>query len=207
VRFSLDRSVWYRQRVSSTVSGSRRDSPARRRVLDTATALFYAEGVHAVGVDRIIAEAGVAKATFYHHFPAKDELVRAYVEQQSQLGQAAIARLGQPPPREALLAIFDLVADAALQPGWRGCPFINAAAEYPDPASPVRQAIDEHRHWKRNLLRELLAQDGCPDPERTADILTVLSDGLLVVSHLDKPTNLRELIHDALTAVLDQSAR
>lgn len=189
--------------MSAALSESRRDSPARRRVLDTATALFYAEGVHAVGIDRIIAEAGVAKATFYHHFPAKDELVRAYVEQQSHLVQAAIARLGQRPPHETLLAIFDLIADAARQPGYRGCPFINAAAEYPDPTSPVRQAIDEHRRRKRDLLRKLLAQDGYPDPARTADILIVLGDGLLVISHLEKPANLRELIRDAVTAVLD----
>lgn len=189
--------------MSNTTSEGRRESPARRRVLDTATVLFYAEGVHAVGIDRIIAEADVAKATFYHHFPAKDELVRAYIEQQSQLGQAAIARLGQLPPRAMLLAIFDLIADAARQPGYRGCPFLNAAAEYPDPASPVRQAIEEHRRWKRDLLIELLARDGYQDPERTADILTALGDGLLIASHLDKPTNLRELIHDAMTAVLD----
>ena len=189
--------------MSSTISESRRESPARRRVLDTATALFYADGIHAVGIDRIIAEAGVAKATFYHHFPAKDELVRAYVEQQSRLGQAGIARLGRRSPRAMLLAIFDLIADAAEQPGYRGCPFLNAAAEYPDPASQVRRAIEEHRHWKRDLLIELLTRDGCTDPDRTADILTALADGLLIASHLDKPANLRELIHDARTAVID----
>lgn len=189
--------------MSSSLSESRRDSPARRRVLDTATALFYAEGVHAVGIDRIIAEAGVAKATFYHHFPAKDELVRAYVEQQSQLGQAAIAQLTARSPRTMLLAIFDLIADAAEQPGYRGCPFINAAAEYPNPDSPVRQTIDKHRRWKQDLLIDLLTQDGSTTPERTANILTTLSDGLLITSHLDKPPNLRELIHDAMTAVLN----
>jgi AcrR family transcriptional regulator len=188
--------------VSRAVPESR-DSAARRRVLDTATALFYAEGVHAVGIDRIIAEAGVAKATFYHHFPAKDELVRAYIERQSQLGRAAIAQLGHGSPRETLLAVFGLIADAAGQPGYRGCPFINAAAEYPDPTSPVRRAIDEHRRWKRDLLCELLAQDGCRDPGRTADVLTVFGDGLLVASHLDKPTNLRGLLHDGVTAILD----
>jgi AcrR family transcriptional regulator len=192
--------------VASSISESRRESPARRRVLDTATALFYAEGVHTVGIDRIIAEAGVAKATFYHHFPAKDELVRAYVEAQSRLGQAAIAQLGGRSPRATLLAIFDQIADAAELPGWRGCPFLNAAAEYPDPASPVRQAIETHRRWKRDLLVELLTQDGHPTPDRTADILTALSDGLLVTSHLDKPPNLRTLIHTAMTAVLDTSA-
>jgi AcrR family transcriptional regulator len=187
----------------STLLPEKRDSAARRRILATATALFYAEGIHAIGIDRIIAEAGVAKATFYHHFPAKDELVRAYVEEQSGLVQAGIAQLGQRSARERLLAIFDLIADTAEQPDYRGCPFINAAAEYPDPASGVRQAIEEHRQWKRDLLRTLLVQDGNQDPELTAEILMVLGDGLLVTSHLDNPSKLREVIRDVVTAVID----
>jgi AcrR family transcriptional regulator len=188
--------------VSTLLSG-KRDSAARRRVLATATDLFYAEGIHAIGIDRIIAEAGVAKATFYHHFPAKDELVRAYVEEQSRLVQARIAPLGQRSAREKLLAIFDLIADTAERPAYRGCPFINAAAEYPDPASRVRQAIEEHRQWKRDLIRALLVQDDNQDPELTAEILIALGDGLLVTSHLDNPAKLRELVRDAVTAVID----
>ena len=185
----------------------RRESEARRRILDTATALFYADGVHAVGIDRIIAEAGVAKATFYHHFPAKDELVLAYIQEQSRLGQAAIVALDHRPPRDIILAIFDLIADAAAKPGYRGCPFINAAAEYPDPASPVRQAIDRHRRGKRDLLRRLLKEDGHDDPDRTADYLTVLGDGLLIASELDEPAHLRAFIRDAVTLALDAPPR
>jgi AcrR family transcriptional regulator len=182
---------------------SRRDSPARRRVLDTATALFYAEGVHAVGIDRIIGEAGVAKATFYHHFPAKEELVRAYVQEQSHRRRAAVGQFPPRPPRDTLLAIFDFIGELADRPGYRGCPFINAAAEYPDPANPVRQAIDDHRRWTRDLVRELLVADGHRDADRTADILVVIGDGLLVGSDLDDPTELRVLIRDAVTRVLD----
>lgn len=177
---------------------------ARNRILGTATKLFYAEGVHTVGVDRIIAEAGVAKATFYKYFPAKDELVRAYVQHQSRQGMAAIDEIGKQPARDMILAIFDLVADAAAQPGYRGCPFLNASAEYPDPSHPVRLAIGEHRRWKYDLLRGLLAADGNPRPETTADILTVASDGLLVASHLDKPVNLRRLIHETVLEILGQ---
>jgi AcrR family transcriptional regulator len=187
----------------STLLPEKHDSAARRRVLATATELFYAEGIHAIGIDRIIAEAGVAKATFYHHFPAKDELVRAYVEEQSRLVQADIANLGQRSARERILAIFDLIADTAERPGYRGCPFVNAAAEYPDPTSRVRQAIEEHRQWKRDLLRTLLVQDGNQDPELTAEILIVLGDGLLVTSHLDNPSQLRKLIREVVTAVID----
>ncbi|MDX8464154.1 TetR/AcrR family transcriptional regulator [Mesorhizobium sp. VK23B] len=183
-----------------------RESSARNRVMDTATKLFYAEGVHAVGIDRIIAEAGVAKATFYKYFPAKDELVRAYVQNQSRLGRAAIDGIGKRPARDAILAVFDLVADAAAQPGYRGCPFLNAAAEYPDPGHPVRQAIGEHRRWKHEFLRGLLVADGNPDPETIADILTVAGDGLLIASHLDKPANLRHLIRETVLQILGPSA-
>src|SRR5262245_37020905 len=88
-------------------------SAARRRLLDTATRLFYAEGVHSVGIDRIIAEASVAKATFYKHFPSKDDLVRAYIDEQHELGQTAIGELLGLPPRERLFAIFDRIGQAA----------------------------------------------------------------------------------------------
>ena len=181
-------------------------SPARARVLDTAARLFYAEGVHAVGIDRIIAEAGVAKATFYHHFPSKDELVRAYLHEQSQEQRATAARLPPAPPREMLLAVFDAVGELGREPDYRGCPFVNAAAEYPDPAHPVRQAIAEHRRWFRGLLRDLLVADGHPDPERTADLLVALKDGLLVGADLDDPAR-RSLVRDAVSRLLDGAAR
>ena len=174
----------------------------RGRILGTASRLFYADGIHAVGIDRIIAEASVAKATFYNHFPSKDELVRAYIEEQDRLGKAARAALPKRPPREMLLAIFDGIDEAARQPIHRGCPFINAAAEYPDPANPVRRAIGEHRRQFRGLLRDLVAADGNRDPDRTADILVALWDGFLVDSSIDRPPHLRELVRDAVTRVL-----
>ena len=181
-------------------------NPARTRLLNTATSLFYAEGVHAVGIDRIIAEAGVAKATFYHHFPAKDELVRAYLNEQSQQQRATAARLPEAAPRDMLLAIFDNVGELGRGPAYRGCPFVNAAAEYPDPAHPVRQAIAEHRRWFRELLRDLLVADGHPDVERTADLLVALKDGLLVGADLDDPAR-RGLIRDAVARLLDGAAQ
>jgi AcrR family transcriptional regulator len=170
-------------------------------VLETAARLFYAEGVHAVGVDRIVAEADVAKATFYNHFPAKDDLVRAYVEAQCQMQRANAAQIPNGPPREMLLAIFDRVGETGRDPGYRGCPFVNAAAEYPDPAHPVRQAVADHRRWFRDLMLGLLTADGHPDPERTADILVALKDGLLVGADLDTPAG-KSLIRDSVTRLL-----
>jgi AcrR family transcriptional regulator len=188
--------------MSTMTSRSAEASPARRRLLDTATRLFYAEGVHSVGIDRIIAEACVAKATFYKHFPSKDDLVCAYIEEQHALGAAAIATLPDSRPRERLFAIFDRVGQAARQPGYRGCPFLNAAAEYPDPRHPVRQAIDAHRRWFCELLRSLLVADSHPDPARTADILVVLWDGLLISGHIDGSAAVPALTRRALGSAL-----
>ena len=179
-------------------------SPARRRLLDTATRLFYEGGIHAVGIDRIIAEAGVAKATFYNHFPSKDDLVVAYIEEQDRLGRAAVAALPKQPPRETIAAIMGRISEAVTAGGWRGCPFLNAAAEYPDPASPVRRAIDARRVWYHETLRSLLAADGDPSPPVTASLLVALSDGLLESAYLDDPDAVPGLVREAVTRLLDK---
>lgn len=178
------------------------ESPTRRRLLDAATRLFYETGIHAVGIDRIIAEADVAKATFYKHFPSKDELVVAYVEEQDRLGREAVAALPNRPPREMIAAIMGRISDAVTAGGWRGCPFLNAAAEYPDPASKVRQAIDRRRAWYHDSLRNLLAEDGDPRPSVTASLLVALSDGLLEIAYLDDPATVPALVDEALERLL-----
>ena len=191
--------------MKADVSPSRPESsPARRRLLDTATRLFYEGGIHAVGIDRIIAEAGVAKATFYNHFPSKDDLVVAYIEEQDRLGRAAVAALPKQPPREAIAAIMGRISKAVTAGGWRGCPFLNAAAEYPDPTSPVRRAIDVRRVWHHETLRGLLAADGDPSPTVTASLLVALSDGLLESAYLDDPDAVPGLVREAVTRLLDK---
>nr|WP_246249182.1 TetR/AcrR family transcriptional regulator [Chelativorans alearense] len=179
-------------------------SPARRRLLDTATRLFYELGIHAAGIDRIIAEAGVAKATFYKHFPSKDELVVAYIEEQDRLGREAVATLPKQPPRESIAAIMGRISEAVVAGGWRGCPFLNAAAEYPDPTSPVRRAIDARRVWYHNSLRKLLAEDGDPAPSVTASLLVALSDGLLESAYLDDPEKIPALVQEGVDRLLER---
>lgn len=192
--------------MATKTSEGRRESAARRRVLATATVLFYTEGVNRVGIDRIIAESGVAKATFYHHFPAKDELVRAYLEAEFRRQRTALEALMEAAtagPREVLLKILDYLGENGAGPGFRGCPFTNAAAEYPDPDHPVRRTIADYRRWKQSLFRDLLVDAGHPDPERTATILMMIRDGIVVGSDLDDPAALRPVIRDAVTRVLD----
>jgi len=177
-------------------------SPARRRLIDTATRLFYAGGIHAVGIDRIIAEAGVAKATFYSHFPSKDDLVVAYLEEQDRIGRVAVAALPAQAPRKMLAAILGRISTAAVAGDFRGCPFLNAAAEYTDPASPVRRTIDARRAWYHGVLRVQLVADGDTSPDITASLLVALSDGLLEIAYLDDPRTVPALIEAALTRLL-----
>jgi AcrR family transcriptional regulator len=186
----------------STPHNALQTSPARRRLLDTATRLFYAEGIHAVGIDRIIAEAGVAKATFYNHFPSKEDLVVAYIEEQDRLGRTAVAALPKQPPRKMIAAIMGRIGEAVVAGSWRGCPFLNAAAEYPDPASAVRQAIDARRVWQRDSLRDLLAADGDPAPSVTASLLVALSDGLLESAYLDDAETVPSLVREGVARLL-----
>lgn len=179
-------------------------SSARRRLLDTATRLFYEGGIRAVGIDRIIAEAGVAKATFYNHFPSKDDLVVAYLEEIDRLGRAAVAALPKQPPRKTISAIMGRISEVVTAGGWRGCPFLNAAAEYPDPASPVRQVINARRLWYHNSLENLLAKDGDPAPSVTASLLVALSDGLLESAYLDGAESVPALVREAVARLLDR---
>ncbi len=151
-------------------------------------------------------EASVAKATFYHHFPAKDQLVRAYLETEYRRQRTTLngVRAAAPNAREALFDIFGFLGENGAGQGFRGCPFTNAAAEYPDPAHPVRQTIADYRRWHHDLFRDLLTEAGDPDPARSATMLMMLRDGIVVGSDLDDPNALRPLITDAVTRVLDQ---
>ena len=132
---------------------NRRESPARRRVLDTATTLFYAEGVHAVGIDRIIEEAGVAKGSLFYNFANKEALVEAYLDGRDQQRRNRVHKYldGLEDPVEKILAAFDALQEAVELPDWNGCPFANANAEAPVGGMEA-QALKRFRGWMSDLL-------------------------------------------------------
>ncbi|WP_369371244.1 TetR/AcrR family transcriptional regulator [Promicromonospora sp. Populi] len=186
-------------------------SEARERLLRTASELFYAEGIHVVGVDRIIAEAGVTRATFYRHFPSKQDLVEAYIGVEDTNIRAMLdrARAATDDPAALIGLLIDGIAEDAARHHVRGCPFINAAAEYPDPGSRVRRAVDDHRSWFRGALEEVLDAAGVEGSARRAGRLVLLRDAALVGGYLDGWENVREVFlsgaHEAVG--LDQGLR
>ncbi|MBW0089490.1 TetR family transcriptional regulator [Pseudonocardia sp. KRD-184] len=130
-------------------------------MLAAADRLFYAEGIHAVGVDRIVAEADVAKASLYSHFRAKDAILEAYLDGRSgawrEHVEAELPRRGAT-GRDGVAAVFDLLGEWFAAPGYAGCPFINAAAEC-GTDGPVGELTGRHREWVRGLFRRLLTED------------------------------------------------
>jgi AcrR family transcriptional regulator len=156
-------------------------APAKGRILDTANVLFYEVGIHSVGVDRIIGQSSVTKATFYKHYRAKDNLIVDYITSRHYLVrsecEAIIAAAAT--PAAAILAIVAAAITEINAPGFRGCPFINAAAEYPEDTHAVRRIISEHREWFVEILENLLKDAGHPFAGDAADELLLARDGAM----------------------------
>ncbi|WP_245981630.1 TetR/AcrR family transcriptional regulator [Frondihabitans australicus] len=160
----------------------------RDRLVEAASELFYAEGIRAVSVDRIIEAAGTTKVTFYRHFASKDDLVLAHLEKRAQLERDGIGQALAVADGDAD-RFFELVAGnlgvLACEPGFRGCPFINAAAEFPDGESPIRRFIDAHRTWWLDALGQSVSgRVAEADREGTARDLMLLRDGAMVAGYL-----------------------
>jgi AcrR family transcriptional regulator len=170
---------------------------ARERLLAAAGDLFYAEGVHTVGIDRVIEHAGVAKASLYNTFGSKDELVRAYLEGRHAETAGRITRaLGRyHTPRDRLLGVFEAQGELFAEPGFRGCAFASASAESPNDL--VEQATADYRGWVRGLLTDLAAEAGAPDPAGLARQLHLIYDGASLSARMD---------HDPSAAVAARAA-
>lgn len=175
--------------MTTTDAPTPRPASARQRLLEAATALFYGEGIHSVGVDRIIEAAGVTRATMYKQFDGKEGLVLEYLRgEDAQLrglfAQALAASGESPDPSQLLELVIEGIAADIRDRHTRGCPFINAAAEYPD-EGPVRELIADHREWFRATLAQLAGAASLTDPDGVAASLVLLRDAALVGGYLD----------------------
>ncbi|MEV0316247.1 TetR/AcrR family transcriptional regulator [Nonomuraea fuscirosea] len=185
-----------------------RTSEARSRLLATATRIFYTEGIHSVGIDRIVTEAQVTRATLYRHFPGKEELVLSYLDgvDQAIRGQVNGALAEGRPAGESLLAIGRSIAGDIRSPGFRGCAFLNAAAEYPDPAHPAHQAVLAHRQWFLETVTGLLEQAGHTPPEPAGRHFVMLRDGAMAAGCLFDPELIGETFLHGVDGLLRNRA-
>jgi AcrR family transcriptional regulator len=158
----------------------------RERLLAVARRLFYEEGVHVVGIDRILEEAGVAKASLYQHFGNRDGLVKAYLEEQFATRRVRIeAILGRySTPRDQLVGLFDDTADNLANVNYRGCRFVNAAVEARGGESAL-DLTETYRSWLRSVLSERAEAGGAADPEGLGRQLALLYDGTAIAARFD----------------------
>jgi AcrR family transcriptional regulator len=164
-------------------------APAKQRILDTADVLFYDEGIRAVGVDRLISASSVTKATFYKHYGSKDRLIGDYVALRHRQAVLELADLVEQygEPAAVLRAQQQRICDSISSSEFRGCAFINAAAEFSDPTHPVRRSVVAHREWLVGAFEQLLRGLGHPLPGEAADDLVLARDGAMTGGYAGDP--------------------
>jgi AcrR family transcriptional regulator len=166
--------------------------PAGRKdaLVETATEMFHRNGFHATGIDRILAEAGIAKMTLYKHFRSKEELIVAGLERRSEEYRTWLRTGVEERARSAkkrLLAVFDLVAESLTKDGDRGCIFVNACAEYGDRSHPVHQAAAAHKAAVHSYFQELAQTAGAVDATALADQVMLLTEGATAIGQVSGP--------------------
>jgi AcrR family transcriptional regulator len=171
--------------LATATTGQMRRS-ARERLLAAADELFYAEGIQSVGIDRIIERAGVAKASLYHCFSSKEELVGAYLAGRRNRVASLLTKAVEAAddPRSKITAMFRAQEEMCAAPGYRGCAFVAASTEAPD-GGVVQKATDDFRQWIRKTFIALARDAGAPDPDRLGLQLQLIYDGTSLSVRLD----------------------
>ncbi|MEO6775093.1 MAG: TetR/AcrR family transcriptional regulator [Kofleriaceae bacterium] len=183
----------------------KREGSARARLLAAANELFYEEGVHTVGIDRVIERAGVAKASLYSTFGSKEELVCAYLQARAEERQRRISAViaNHQDARARILALYDYLGERTADPAYRGCAFINATAEGPRGASKVVEVCNRSRGWLRGLFVELARDAGARDPDRLGRQLVMLYDGAAVAASMERDLDAAGRARAMATDLLD----
>ncbi len=183
------------------MAASRRD-----HLIDTALDLFNRNGFHATGIDRILAEAGVAKMTLYNHFGSKDALIQAALERRDARWRKwfrdAVARRAET-PRGRLLAVFDALEEWFAGPDFHGCMFIRAAGEYPGLDDPIHAGAAAHQRLVLADLRDLAAATGARRPARLAREIMLLALGAMVATQVNGPLGAGSAAKKAAAILID----
>jgi AcrR family transcriptional regulator len=180
----------------------------RARLIAAAVDLFYSHGMNAVGIDQVIAKAGVTKTTFYKHFDSKDQLMVAAVEHrdawESQAWDRAVRKLVGDDPAQQLLAAVDVIDAWFNDPDFHGCMFLNTATEFPNPHDPVHKAAAAHRKRAREYRRDLALAAGAEPKaaESFVDCYTMLLEGALVMRQTDGRNDAARVVRPAIEQLI-----
>jgi AcrR family transcriptional regulator len=180
-------------------AGSRR-SAARDRILAAADRLFYSEGIHSVGVHRLVEESAVTRVTFYRHFPSKDDLIAGYLEERASRARRRISQVledSKGDARAALLALGRVFTSETFADEYRGCPFVNASAEFAAPGHPARVLATAQRAWITVTIERLLRDMGHRTPAETARQLLMLQTGAIFGVAIDDTPGLDGIFLEA----------
>lgn len=195
--------------AAPTAASAEPPPEVRERILDTASTLFYARGVRAVGVDLVVQQAQVAKASLYRHFPTKDDLIVAFLEREDRdfwaTWDAVAARHAQDPAAE-LDAHMGWIGERLARSHYRGCPQINVAAEFAEPGHPARAVAQAHMQALRARLRQIATRLGAAQPDRLAAQLTLVVNGAFVSAPWLRPTEATAVLRSAVRALVAGAA-
>ena len=183
-------------------------SGKRDLLVDTALDLFYRDGFHATGVDKILKKAGVARMTLYNHFKSKDELILAALRRRDEKFRNNFMRTVErlvKTPRDRLLAIFDVLEKWFSGKDFYGCMFINASAEYARHDDPIHMAAGEHKNLILNYVRELTKSAGATEPDALADGLMLLMEGAIVMAYVADDPNAAANAKKAAESLIQQA--
>ncbi|WP_276356124.1 TetR/AcrR family transcriptional regulator [Cohnella caldifontis] len=179
---------------------------AKERILRVANELFYQEGVRAVGIDRIILESEVAKASFYRSFPTKDDLVVAYLELHRMRSLAHVEEARERHPESALDQLRFLmrrIAERMSRPSYRGCAFMNTIVEFPEIGHPCHRKALESRNHVWAVVESMAQEAGLPDPRELAEQLRMLWSGAAMVAYINKSEFKPETFSSAALSLID----
>jgi AcrR family transcriptional regulator len=187
------------------MSAAEVSSPKRDHLMATAWRLFYRDGYRAVGIDMILAEAGVAKMTLYNHFASKEELIIAVLEKRDcELRASIVAQVEATSgsPADKLLTVFDWLETWFGSADFNGCAFIRALSEYPDTSHPIHQTAWRHKVAMQGALTQLCAAAGAHDPAALANTLSLLIDGAIVAAQATGSTAPARAARETAAALL-----
>lgn len=181
----------------------------REQIVSVALKLFYQNGFHATGIDRIIKEAGVSKKTLYNHFKSKDELVLAALRKRDELFRNNLMRkterLGST-AKERLLSVFDAIGEWLHEKDFVGCMFINASAEYSKADNPSHILCAEHKRLVREYIRDLAVQAEMDNPEELSQQLNLLIEGAIVDAHVSGNRNAADQAKNIALILVNQNS-